>query len=65
MRKVTKSLLVIALVIASTFSSLTFFSTPARGADHVGYKKIFLRNHCKLNPEYVCHLSGWPSIPKL
>ena len=65
MKKITKGLLTVALAVAGTFSSLTFFSIPARGGDHVGYKKIFLRNHCKSNPEYVCHLSGWPSIPKL
>ena len=62
MRKVIKKLLIVTLGIAGTFSSLTFFSTPARGGDHVGYKKIFLRNHCKCNSEYVCHLSGWPTV---
>ena len=61
MRKVTRNLLIVALAVAGVFSSLAFFSTPARGSDHVGYKKIFLRNHCKCNSEYVCHLSGWPT----
>ncbi len=29
---------------------------PSKAEPIQGYKKIFMRQHCKLNPEYVCSL---------
>lgn len=38
------------------------FTTPNVTAgdhgDYVGHKKIFLRQNCKEDPAYVCHLRG-------
>lgn len=54
------SLLAGALLILSGMLIVT--PEEAKAGDHVGYKKVFLRQHCKSSPEYVCHLSGPPPI---
>lgn len=43
-------------IIVSTVMYL-FTYRPVRAGDFVG-KKVFLKQDCKLNPDYICHLRG-------
>jgi len=60
MKKSFKILTLLGFI--ATTLSLSLVSTTSVAGDHPGYKKCFLRNHCKADPQYVCRLTDWPTI---
>lgn len=62
MKKITNIKVLAVLTVTAMVVGLTFVSNSVKAGDHVGYKKVFLRNHCKPDPSYVCRLTDWPTI---
>lgn len=62
MKKVIKTQFLAGIAICTLGAGLVFTSNTAKAGDHVGYKKVFLRNHCKSDPSYVCRLTDYPDI---
>lgn len=54
--------LLAAMIFIFASGMMMFVSNETKADDHVGYKKIFLRAHCKADPSYVCRLSDPPDI---
>ncbi|GIV37707.1 MAG: hypothetical protein KatS3mg032_2086 [Cyclobacteriaceae bacterium] len=50
-----RALILLFAITASFFATSTKSSADA--STHEGYKKVFLRQHCKAYPAYVCRLS--------
>ena len=62
MKKAIKTQFLTAMAICALGAGLVFTSNTAKAGDHPKHKKIFLRNHCKVDPSYTCRLTDWPSI---
>lgn len=62
MKKSIKTQFLAGMAVCALGVGLVFISNTAKADDHVGYKKVFLRNHCKSDPSYVCRLTDYPPV---
>lgn len=61
-KKGNKTYKVLAFVCLMIPCFMLGLPNSSRADDHVGFKKVFLRAHCKADPSYVCRLSDPPDI---